>query len=115
MSLLRMPRALYRSSLARLPTRYLSRLIRLFFFFSSRRRHTRSLRDWSSDVCSSDLHREFFSLDFRVTPDVLIPRPETEFLVLTALDQLKARDDAQPASLADVGTGSGNIDRKSVV
>src|SRR6266576_3407609 len=28
---------------------------RLRFFFSSRRRHTRSLRDWSSDVCSSDL------------------------------------------------------------
>src|SRR5690349_25032433 len=26
-----------------------------YFFFSSRRRHTRSLRDWSSDVCSSDL------------------------------------------------------------
>src|SRR3989440_9652792 len=26
-----------------------------FFFFSSRRRHTRSDRDWSSDVCSSDL------------------------------------------------------------
>src|SRR5215469_7966915 len=29
----------------------------MFFFFSSRRRHTRSLRDWSSDVCSSDLGR----------------------------------------------------------
>src|SRR5690349_24982143 len=29
--------------------------ILVFFFFSSRRRHTRSLRDWSSDVCSSDL------------------------------------------------------------
>src|SRR5699024_12062224 len=28
-----------------------------FFFFSSRRRHTRSKRDWSSDVCSSDLAR----------------------------------------------------------
>src|SRR5206468_7405290 len=28
----------------------------VFFFFSSRRRHTRSDRDWSSDVCSSDLH-----------------------------------------------------------
>src|SRR5438132_11074165 len=27
----------------------------VFFFFSSRRRHTRSLCDWSSDVCSSDL------------------------------------------------------------
>src|SRR5699024_11328262 len=30
-------------------------LYTLFFFFSSRRRHTRSKRDWSSDVCSSDL------------------------------------------------------------
>src|SRR5438874_13744264 len=30
-------------------------MIAHFFFFSSRRRHTRSLRDWSSDVCSSDL------------------------------------------------------------
>src|SRR5690349_22640549 len=30
-------------------------LLCVFFFFSSRRRHTRSLRDWSSDVCSSDL------------------------------------------------------------
>src|SRR5207245_9213213 len=29
--------------------------ITLFFFFSSRRRHTRCYRDWSSDVCSSDL------------------------------------------------------------
>src|SRR5215212_11494560 len=28
----------------------------VFFFFSSRRRHTRCLSDWSSDVCSSDLH-----------------------------------------------------------
>src|SRR5215204_6771577 len=31
--------------------------VRLEFFFSSRRRHTRSLCDWSSDVCSSDLPR----------------------------------------------------------
>src|SRR5256884_5485103 len=29
----------------------------MWFFFSSRRRHTRCSRDWSSDVCSSDLHR----------------------------------------------------------
>src|SRR5699024_2388659 len=35
-----------------------------FFFFSSRRRHTRSKRDWSSDVCSSDLHA--FSVFLRV-------------------------------------------------
>src|SRR5699024_11549548 len=33
----------------------------LVFFFSSRRRHTRSKRDWSSDVCSSDLHSAHFS------------------------------------------------------
>src|SRR3712207_8147380 len=30
-------------------------LVNVFFFFSSRRRHTRYWRDWSSDVCSSDL------------------------------------------------------------
>src|SRR3712207_7873497 len=30
-----------------------------FFFFSSRRRHTRYWRDWSSDVCSSDLYPKF--------------------------------------------------------
>src|SRR5690349_15191557 len=33
------------------------------FFFSSRRRHTRSLRDWSSEVCSSDLHQGLPFLD----------------------------------------------------
>src|SRR5690606_40768912 len=38
-----------------------SRLNSLLFFFSSRRRHTRFSRDWSSDVCSSDLERR--SLD----------------------------------------------------
>src|SRR5699024_12200362 len=35
--------------------RYLFVLIEVCFFFSCRRRHTRSKRDWSSDVCSSDL------------------------------------------------------------
>src|SRR2546429_2253714 len=34
-------------------------LLRLMFFFSSRRRHTRCSRDWSSDVCSSDLEYGF--------------------------------------------------------
>ena len=33
-----------------------------FFFFSSRRRHTRLVRDWSSDVCSSDLPAFFFEV-----------------------------------------------------
>src|SRR2546429_5182481 len=35
----------------------MNRLFFFFFFFSSRRRHTRCSRDWSSDVCSSDLER----------------------------------------------------------
>src|SRR3989449_7874513 len=39
-----------------------------FFFFSSRRRHTRCSRDWSSDVCSSDLTLSFLGLGF--PPDI---------------------------------------------
>ncbi|MEI7296234.1 peptide chain release factor N(5)-glutamine methyltransferase [Paraburkholderia tropica] len=50
--------------------------------------------------------REFFGLDFDVTPDVLIPRPETEQLVETALAALEGI--AQPRVL-DLGTGSGAI------
>ena len=51
-------------------------------------------------------HTEFFKLDFEVTPDVLIPRPETELLVETALDLLEGMD---APLLCDVGTGSGCI------
>src|SRR2546421_9237209 len=47
---------------------YLS--ILFFFFFSSRRRHTRSDRDWSSDVCSSDL--ELIDKGFEKSPRTLI-------------------------------------------
>ncbi|MGE0609060.1 MAG: peptide chain release factor N(5)-glutamine methyltransferase [Pirellulales bacterium] len=52
--------------------------------------------------------REFFSLSFRVNSDVLIPRPETEFVVTALLDRIKQSVPpvAQPA-IADVGTGSG--------
>ena len=54
--------------------------------------------------------REFYSLPFRVSPDVLIPRPETEFLVVALLDYLKARPAAAPPPrIADVGTGSGIV------
>ncbi len=50
--------------------------------------------------------REFYSRDFRVTPDVLIPRPETEFVVTTLLD-LAGADRNRQFAIADVGTGSG--------
>src|SRR5256885_12834690 len=41
---------------------------RVFFFFSSRRRHTRLQGDWSSDVCSSDLRRPMSDSTERVDP-----------------------------------------------
>ena len=49
-------------------------------------------------------HQEFFKLDFAVTPEVLIPRPESEAIVEVALELLP-RD--RPSRFADVGTGSG--------
>src|SRR5438034_119990 len=44
------------------------------FFFSSRRRHTRSLCDWSSDVCSSDLPRSMVSN----APEMIAPQKASE-------------------------------------
>jgi release factor glutamine methyltransferase len=52
-------------------------------------------------------HWEFFGLDFEVTPDVLIPRPETELLVEKAIAWLQASPVRR--TVADVGTGSGVI------
>jgi release factor glutamine methyltransferase len=52
-------------------------------------------------------HQEFYGLDFEVTPDVLIPRPETELLVETALELLG--EASKPTLVCDVGTGSGCI------
>ena len=51
-------------------------------------------------------NQEFFGLDFEVTKDVLIPRPETELLIETALELLTPSADA---FICDVGTGSGCI------
>src|SRR5207247_4224818 len=50
------------------------------FFFSSRRRHTRSTRDWSSDVCSSDLYvkagERFLAGEPVYMTDLLTKRPD---------------------------------------
>ncbi|MEC8557764.1 MAG: peptide chain release factor N(5)-glutamine methyltransferase [Planctomycetota bacterium] len=63
-------------------------------------------------------YKEFYSETFEVNPDVLIPRPETEHLVVEALDRAKelvaARQQAEASSdgklsICDVGTGSGII------
>ena len=50
--------------------------------------------------------KEFYSLDLDVTPAVLIPRPETEFLVAAALEFTAQRPDAR---VLDIGSGSGAI------
>jgi release factor glutamine methyltransferase len=50
--------------------------------------------------------QEFYGLPFRVTPAVLIPRPETEHLVEAALERLPHD---RPVAIADIGTGSGAI------
>ncbi len=55
-------------------------------------------------------YKEFYSTSFEVNPDVLIPRPETEHLVVEALDRAKAwQPQPQPLRIVDVGTGSGII------
>jgi release factor glutamine methyltransferase len=62
--------------------------------------------------------QEFWGLEFEVTPEVLIPRPETEHLIEVALDHLAVRElraghpqlfTGQGLRILDVGTGSGNI------
>lgn len=50
--------------------------------------------------------REFWSLNLRITPDVLIPRPETELLVQLALELFPA---GRAVDVADLGTGSGAL------
>jgi release factor glutamine methyltransferase len=52
-------------------------------------------------------HKEFYALDFYVTPHVLIPRPETELLVDRAIQYIETLSTS--ATIADVGTGSGAI------
>jgi release factor glutamine methyltransferase len=54
-------------------------------------------------------HQEFYNLDFRVTPDVLIPRPETEHLVEAVLLWATRFHDERMLQIADIGTGSGAI------
>jgi release factor glutamine methyltransferase len=62
--------------------------------------------------------QEFWGLEFEVTPDVLIPRPETEHVVEVALDRLAVRElragrsrklSGESVAIVDIGTGSGCI------
>jgi release factor glutamine methyltransferase len=53
--------------------------------------------------------REFYGLEFQVTPDVLIPRPETEMLVEAAIKLSNAEPARARLRIADIGTGSGAL------
>src|SRR5690349_13623020 len=79
----------------------------LLFFFSSRRRHTRSLRDWSSDVCSSDLGCNIDSS----TTDVVVPATNQR---KTPADAAKVAAPRTPSFLTIIGPRK-RKDRKSVV
>src|SRR5947207_4727755 len=65
----------------------------MFFFFSSRRRHTRSLCDWSSDVCSSDLRgARGMKLLFMNGPNLnLLGTRDPEMYGRTTLKEVEAR------------------------
>src|SRR5260221_9933757 len=69
-----------------------------FFFFSSRRRHTRSLCDWSSDVCSSDLFHTEATDEFDLSaefPDGKVPAPHVGRSVTRTLTIVSAEDKSQ--------------------
>src|SRR5439155_27244021 len=70
--------------------------VSVFFFFSSRRRHTRWPRDWSSDVCSSDLGT-------REAPGKLIERQQRHELPELHTDRCRERDGGQPAEQGTEG------------
>lgn len=66
----------------------------------------RARREPAAYICGT---QEFWSRDFEVTPDVLIPRPETELIVEELLNLLPIDAPALPRRVADIGTGSGCI------
>src|SRR5258707_15826859 len=71
-------------------------MCQLFFFFSSRRRHTRYWRDWSSDVCSSDLTRKVLAKGNLTLDQVNVIELNEAFAsqALAVLRDLKIPDDA---------------------
>ncbi len=54
-------------------------------------------------------HQEFWSVDLRVDPRVLIPRPDTEILIEQARSILSRIDSGRPSTVLEIGTGSGAI------
>ncbi len=70
-----------------------------------------SKRQRGTPVAYLTNHKEFYGLDFYITKDVLIPRPETEVLVEAVIKTARQlhKDTNEPVTIADIGTGSGSI------
>src|SRR5437868_9312227 len=94
-----------------------------FFFFSSRRRHTRSKRDWSSDVCSSDLLTLVATDGRRLAMaeiELEFPRSHESDLIaptkaVTELQRLLTEDGHVKVSMSNGQIAFDLKDRKSVV
>src|SRR5256884_5151458 len=91
-----------------------------FFFFSSRRRHTRCSRDWSSDVCSSDLAKELWwsAGCSAVSPTALAPPtvPASTAPIINSPGRKKAkpcRGGYRPSTLRSTGNGSPTVSASS--
>src|SRR5699024_11694702 len=81
-----------------------SHQLSVYFFFSSRRRHTRSKRDWSSDVCSSDLHSASASDVSRICFQICVGAPAPYITPPQALLIAEALS-AAPTHTADANWG----------
>src|SRR5256884_7578688 len=88
------------------------------FFFSSRRRHTRCSRDWSSDVCSSDLVNRYGAADREaVAKAAPTPTPAPKEIQKTFGEQLEDLADSleEPAVQEQIRTAKGRPPRRSFV
>src|SRR5690606_41069362 len=90
------------------------------FFFSSRRRHTRFSRDWSSDVCSSDLEslRELkYIKDWHDHEEYAFHKyiPEEESAIREMAFEVLSTVKSLPKDRSTYGLIHGDLDRKSVV
>src|SRR5205807_5263978 len=84
----------------------------LFFFFSSRRRHTRLQGDWSSDVCSSDLARVVVG----ARSALFLPFPKLGLVIVDEEhEQAYKQEEGAIYHARDMAVVRARIDRKSVV
>src|SRR5437899_10750392 len=102
-------------------SRSLSRLRRFSsswtFFFSSRRRHTRCLSDWSSDVCSSDLLWHWFAAAMPQTSAVtnrLIDSNDPYLLLHARSEERRVGKECRSQMLSDQYKTSGNIQYREI-